>query len=155
MAERTAVYRFFNAEGALLYVGVTNDIAVRWKWHAKEQPWWPEVVEQRATWHPTRREALAAEDQAINMEAPLYNINASPGLSVTPGRAIRISDGDWADFDVACKHLGTTRSRSVRLHMQRRVDEWKAEKDRIANEDAEWILKREQRRMAREAGDDS
>lgn len=151
MTERTAIYRFFNAEGVLLYVGITNDIATRWKRHAKEKPWWPEVVEQRATWHPARQEALAAESRAINTESPLYNISASPGSGATPNRVVRVSDEDWAAFDVACKRLGMTRSQNLRLHMQNRINERRAEQQRIADEDAEWLLEREQRRIARES----
>lgn len=152
MAERTAIYRFFNAEGTLLYVGVTNDIAVRWKWHAKQQPWWPEVVEQRATWHPTREAALAAEGRAINTESPLYNVNASPGSGMK-NRVIRVSHADWEAFGAACERLGVTRSERMRQHMQARVNEWEAEKKQIADEDAEWADEREQRRIARESAD--
>jgi hypothetical protein len=137
VAERTAVYRPFNADGALLYVGITDDIATRWRDHAKVKPWWPQVVEQRAMWYPTREDALAVEGRAIETESPLYNINASPGPTPMPNRAIRMSDEMWMAFGVACKSLGVTRSHKLREHMRNRIGEWQAEKELIARESAE------------------
>jgi hypothetical protein len=70
---RTAVYRFFNAAGVLLYVGVATWPPTRWKQHAKEKSWWGEVADKTTTWYPTRVEAEAAEAVAINTEKPLHN----------------------------------------------------------------------------------
>jgi GIY-YIG catalytic domain len=70
---RTALYRFFNAAGILLYVGVATYPHTRWKQHAREKSWWPEVAEKAIEWHPTRVEAEQAEGVAINTEEPLYN----------------------------------------------------------------------------------
>ena len=37
------VYRFFDAEDALLYIGSTGNVWYRIGQHAAERPWWPEV----------------------------------------------------------------------------------------------------------------
>lgn len=136
-SERTAVYRFFNGDGTLIYVGVTNDIPTRWRHHAKNKPWWPEVVEQRATWYPTREAALAVEDQVIVAESPTYNINSSPGQGPTPIRMIRMSDELWEAFGEVCKAMGTTRSRKLREHMRAHIAEMEADKRQVATELAE------------------
>src|SRR5690606_28443520 len=36
----TAVYRIYNAADELLYVGITNDLYVRWTDHKATKPWW-------------------------------------------------------------------------------------------------------------------
>ena len=43
MPERTALYRFFDEAGTLLYVGISNDPDVRWSYHARQKDWWPKV----------------------------------------------------------------------------------------------------------------
>ena len=74
MSERTAVYRLYDAGGALLYVGAAVDPPARWKYHAANAPWWPEVQRQTIDWYPDRPAALAAEETAICAERPRHNI---------------------------------------------------------------------------------
>ena len=75
---RTALYRFYAADDALLYVGITNRLSRRWEDHAKQKPWWPLVDHQTVHWQPTREAAEAAETNAIATERPVYNIKGSP-----------------------------------------------------------------------------
>jgi transcriptional regulator with XRE-family HTH domain/predicted GIY-YIG superfamily endonuclease len=72
---RTALYRFFDADGTLLYVGITNDTGARWKQHSKNAEWWPQVAANTVEWHPTRMEAADAESCAIKEERPIHNLN--------------------------------------------------------------------------------
>jgi predicted GIY-YIG superfamily endonuclease len=71
---RTALYRFRDERGDLLYVGVAEDPGRRQAEHAKRKAWWPEVSDHTVEWHPTRELALAAEAAAIRTERPRYNI---------------------------------------------------------------------------------
>jgi hypothetical protein len=71
---RTALYRLFDADGALLYVGVSDNPRGRWNAHATEKPWWHEVADRKVIWLETRDEALAKETRAICDEHPRYNI---------------------------------------------------------------------------------
>ncbi|MBZ6290342.1 GIY-YIG nuclease family protein [Streptomyces olivaceus] len=75
---RTALYRFFDTDGALLYVGITYDIEQRFASHSNSSPWWKDIASERIEWHETRSLALAAESAAIKAERPRYNINGSP-----------------------------------------------------------------------------
>lgn len=68
------VYRPFDAEGGLLYIGVSKDFGGRWKKHAQTQPWWPEVRHMTTTWYPDEASAYAAETEAILAEKPRWNI---------------------------------------------------------------------------------
>jgi len=74
-----AVYRFFNRERELLYVGETNDVARRFSEHAESQPWWHEVFMPltKVVWWDTRAEAKREEERAIVSELPRYNIKGN------------------------------------------------------------------------------
>lgn len=76
--ESTALYRFYDAAGRLLYVGITGDPADRWARHAAEKAWWPNVARHTVQWLPSRKDALAAEAAAIVAEAPLHNVAGTP-----------------------------------------------------------------------------
>jgi antitoxin (DNA-binding transcriptional repressor) of toxin-antitoxin stability system len=75
---RTALYRFFDEGGALLYVGITANVEGRFAHHEQNKEWWPQVAEKTIDWFDTRPPARAAELQAIHDERPVYNINGSP-----------------------------------------------------------------------------
>lgn len=77
-SEKTALYRFFNAEEELLYVGIAADPAHRWKEHRRSKPWAREVTIRVIEWLSSREEASAAEVRAIHIEKPRYNIRDSP-----------------------------------------------------------------------------
>jgi hypothetical protein len=70
----TAVYRFFDRDGRLLYVGKALDPMSRQKGHEK-RAWWPDVDQGRTTheWFESERAALDAEDIVIRDEDPMYN----------------------------------------------------------------------------------
>lgn len=74
ISERTALYRLFGADGALLYVGITNAPEIRWKAHSHKKPWWPEVTEKTVMWFDDRTAAATAEARAIRLEVPRWNI---------------------------------------------------------------------------------
>lgn len=70
---RTGLYRLWDADGDLLYVGIACSPARRFAQHAREKPWWSDVETRTVQWHPTREEALAAERAAILNEWPRHN----------------------------------------------------------------------------------
>lgn len=68
------VYRYFDADGAVIYIGCTNDQLGRMYQHSRSTPWWHEVRSQQVERYPSRDEGLAAEALAIRTEYPLYNV---------------------------------------------------------------------------------
>lgn len=69
-----ALYRLYDAGGALLYIGRSVNPKRRWTDHRKEMPWWPEVARKDVEWLPVvGTDAWAAEFYAIRTENPLYN----------------------------------------------------------------------------------
>lgn len=94
-----ALYRFRDAAGALLYVGVTNNPSRRFGQHAAGKPWWHEVATIAMEPYPDRAAVLAAERAAIRTESPRYNvIHASVGVAAAP--APTATDADPSEFPV-------------------------------------------------------
>ncbi len=69
----TMLYRFFDKNARLLYVGVSSTGPKRWKEHSKGRTWWHEVSSSTIEHFATRELALAAERTAIIAEKPVYN----------------------------------------------------------------------------------
>jgi DNA-binding transcriptional regulator YhcF (GntR family) len=74
-SERTALYRLYDAEGRLLYIGIAVKPEQRWIQHAAEKDWWPEVARRDTYWCDSRAEALVREVDAIVTEQPIYNVH--------------------------------------------------------------------------------
>lgn len=79
-ARRAGLYRLYDAEDRLLYIGIGYSPQARWTVHSKEKNWWPLVARKSVEWYPSWREAKAAETIAITNERPAYNIVSSPDL---------------------------------------------------------------------------
>lgn len=72
--KETALYRFFDADDDLMYVGISATPWERWRQHRGEKPWWHEIANITIERFPNRDAALEAERAAIRSESPLYNI---------------------------------------------------------------------------------
>lgn len=71
----TSLYRYFDAEGRLLYVGITARRTRRGHEHERDKDWWGDVASSTIEHFPTRAEASEAEGLAISSENPLHNLN--------------------------------------------------------------------------------
>jgi len=69
---RTALYRHFDADGRLLYVGITENLPSRDRQH-RASPWHGKIAETKTQWFDSREDAARAEAQAITTERPLHN----------------------------------------------------------------------------------
>ena len=75
----TAVYRLYDAEDQLLYVGISANLTVRWKNHALYSGhWWPLVKREEVEWQADRYLAMAHEYLAIVREDPKHNRRRTP-----------------------------------------------------------------------------
>ncbi len=70
----TTLYRFYNNDDELLYVGISEKGPERWKAHRKDKPWWTDVARTTTHHYDTRTEALDAERAAIIAEKPKHNV---------------------------------------------------------------------------------
>jgi predicted GIY-YIG superfamily endonuclease len=73
MTERTALYRLYDAQDTLLYVGISGNPPERWNTHRADHGWWPSVARKTVEWFDTRRDAARAEAIAVRAEAPIHN----------------------------------------------------------------------------------
>ena len=74
MSRRACVYRFYDAEGELLYVGETGNLPRRVVQHGANAPWFGQVSRIMVDWHPSKAAALAAEAEAILRLQPKVNV---------------------------------------------------------------------------------
>lgn len=73
MTGSAAVYRAYDRNGRLLYIGATTRVKDRLDCH-RSQSWWYRLVARfEIESHPTAAAAFAAEAQAIRDEAPAFN----------------------------------------------------------------------------------
>jgi predicted GIY-YIG superfamily endonuclease len=69
----THVYHFYDSQGNLLYVGITNDLQRRWAQHAEDKPWWHLVARKESMQYSTREEAAKVEAHQIRTHHPMFN----------------------------------------------------------------------------------
>ena len=67
------LYRFFDTEGVLLYVGITYDLSMRFSQHSVERGWWGQWAYSTVVRYYSRATLEAAERKAIKSEKPLHN----------------------------------------------------------------------------------
>jgi len=72
--EDHVLYRFFDAEGVLLYVGITYDLSMRFSTHSVERWWWGQWAYSTLVRYYSRAALEAAERKAIKSEKPLHNV---------------------------------------------------------------------------------
>lgn len=71
---RTALYRYYDRKGELLYIGISSNPDLRLKQHTWTYSKWVRLArERRIEWFDTRVEAEAAEVAAIKAEKPRFN----------------------------------------------------------------------------------
>lgn len=86
-----SVYQYFDASGALLYVGITGRGVKRSHEHARSKDWWPETTGCAIEHYPSRPEALAREAYLIATYKPPHN---TQGKNVKVDRPVHVA---WSD----------------------------------------------------------
>lgn len=79
------VYRYFSADGQLLYVGYTASAASRDQGHSQASPWYSRAFRRSFETFGSKEDALIAEWVAIQDEAPLYNKVSAYGQGIPRG----------------------------------------------------------------------
>ena len=73
MSNHTALYRLYDSDDQLLYIGITTYPPKRFVEHERDKPWWPQVARRDVEWIESRTQAETAERCAIAAEGPKYN----------------------------------------------------------------------------------
>lgn len=89
-----ALYRFWDDNNNLLYVGITVHLPNRVAQHRGEKEWWTEIATITIEHHPDRESVLEAEHAAIRTEHPVWNVihNTTPGDTTVPVTADEMPD---------------------------------------------------------------
>jgi len=77
----TDLYRFYDSNDRLLYVGISFHAATRASEHRRDKAWWPQVSRMTVEHLTTRTAALAAEQAAIIRERPIHNVIHNGGAN--------------------------------------------------------------------------
>jgi predicted GIY-YIG superfamily endonuclease len=78
-APATALYRFYDGDRRLLYVGITGQPRERWVAHRRKAVWWDLAAFVSVEIVPTSWQALDIERAAIRRERPLFNKRSRKG----------------------------------------------------------------------------
>jgi len=74
---RCAVYRYYDKNGILLYIGHTRNWHGRHAIHERDSPWIALAARSEVQWFETKEEAREAERQAIKRERPIWNLQST------------------------------------------------------------------------------
>lgn len=96
MSTPTSVYRYLDAEGRLIYVGITNRGMLRQNEHNTHARWWRYVVSQEVEHYDDRETAARRERYLIERHRPPFNTQHNAHLSLQA-----VVDGQFAN-DTGC-----------------------------------------------------
>lgn len=91
--KRTALYRHYDKDGVLLYVGISLSAAHRFSEHIGRSEWAESSESMKVEWFATRSDAEKAEHAAIISENPKYNI--SKRLQPQQMKSVKLSQEHW------------------------------------------------------------
>jgi predicted GIY-YIG superfamily endonuclease len=100
------LYRFFDSEGNLLYVGITNNWQLRLKQHYKTSDFHQEATQITLERFSTRLEVEKAELIAIATENPKYNKAFNPKWENPQQHIIKIKNWVYSNTQVTDQHAG-------------------------------------------------
>lgn len=108
------LYRHFDKDGALVYVGISNSALKRTMNHRSQSKWFDIVVRIEIERFPDRETALAAEEAAIQNEKPLLNLRYGRryGISSRNPEKQRRHEADLAE--ALSKGIKVHRGRGIR-----------------------------------------
>lgn len=101
-----ALYRFFDKDGQLLYVGVSSNWQQRLKQHYKESLFHWEAATITLEHFDTRESVEEAEKLAIQTENPKYNKALNPNFETATDHLIKIKFWVYSKIEPDKEHAG-------------------------------------------------
>lgn len=81
-----AVYKLYDADDVLLYVGYSQSVAHRLSQHEKNKEWWARVARISISRYETALDARGIEKHTIALLCPLFNKHFNYGRKLDPDR---------------------------------------------------------------------
>ena len=103
MEVEQTLYRFYNENDELIYVGITNTWYQRFHQHEKKSGWFSEAVKVTFEKYPDRESVELAESYIIKLEKPKYNKSQNPDYETASSHAQKIKQ--WVfENDIDLQH---------------------------------------------------
>lgn len=106
----TVVYRMYDADDHLLYVGCSSQWGTRLTQHSQDKPWHDQVVRVTLEHFDDWREALRVEGLAQERENPVHNVVRNGKL---PNLKARLNEKRQAHAEKVARHEADCRARGV------------------------------------------
>ena len=100
-----AVYRHYDADGVLLYVGMSLNPTSRNMAHKAGSYWFCDISKITIEWFQDKIEAMDAEAWAIYREKPIYNKNLLNGGSTKPC-VVKMNNHQYDAINRSAKFMG-------------------------------------------------
>jgi len=100
------LYRFFDSQGNLLYVGISNNWQARLKQHYKNSAFHDETALITFDRFSTRSQVEEAERLAIETEHPKYNKALNPNWENPQQHMIKIKNWVYSNAVITDEHAG-------------------------------------------------
>lgn len=94
----TALYRYWDADEVLLYIGITGDLSKRETTHIRSSEWMQLAARSAVERYPTRKEARRVELAAIEDERPIFNVEGNDTAEARRRVRVYLEDHDLADL---------------------------------------------------------
>jgi len=91
----TDLYRYYDADDNLLYVGISFSAVMRASQHRSDKGWWRRVDRMTVEHLPDRATAERLEMEAIKNESPIHNVVGNDGKPATPPQSLSGAARDW------------------------------------------------------------
>lgn len=100
------LYRFFDDEERLLYVGISSNWQQRLKQHYRDSEFHYQATKITLERYETREEVVAAEIRAIQTENPVYNKDYNPNFEDATKHLTRIKNLVYSNIEPDAQHKG-------------------------------------------------
>lgn len=125
-AESCCLYRHYDSNNVLLYVGISLRAIYRLNEHKRDSHWWREIARVDMQHLPTREAAIEAERRAIQTEKPRYNRMHTKSQSLSALAVSRAKEpGYYPDGGGLYLHITASGARSwvYRFMLKRKARE--------------------------------
>lgn len=123
---KQVLYRFFDIDNNLLYVGISNTWYQRFHDHEKKAGWFSKVASTTFEWYEDRASVEAAELLAIRTENPEFNKANNPNYETTIDHFAKLKIWTYSDLvpDTAHLELISEMREHLRLISKKKQSKW-------------------------------
>jgi predicted GIY-YIG superfamily endonuclease len=123
---KQVLYRFYDPDGKLLYVGITNTWYQRFHDHERKAGWFSKVAYSTFEWHEDRKSVEAAELKAIRTENPEFNKLNNPSYETVMDHFAKLKLWTFSDVEADKAHLSLIAEMKDHLELigKRKQSKW-------------------------------